>query len=412
MRLAKRHPLVPLVLACAVAAAFPALQSAAETCISPYIKALKQPEKVMYLWALPASAGAGEDFLAVIDVSLASATYGKILKKIPVGSAGNEAHHIGFTDDRTKIWAASLNTSRMFIFDVGEDPMSPKLVKVIDNVPQLTGLTGPHTPYAIPGRMVISMASGPDGTGPGGLAEFTNDGRFVASHKATNNPYETVVKPEFNRMITSTWFPQKTWMTPFDKWDPSTWSHPNTLLVWDLKERKILQTLSSDNDAVMLAARWMLKPNAKYGYNISSAGNSIWMFKMNDDGSFSYRKAADTGAGCSPADLRQSPDDRYLYLSCFVGSEIQAWDISDPEHIKLHDTIQGVVQPNMMHVTYDGRRLYFTNSAISSIDYSPRYSMQLVQIGPDGRMKLDPNFRIDFTKAPDGPARPHDMLLN
>jgi selenium-binding protein 1 len=95
-----------------------------------------------------------------------------------------------------------------------------------------------------------------------------------------------------------------------------------------------------------------------------------------------------------------------------VSSEIQAWDVSDPENIKLHDTIQGVVQPNMMHVTYDGRRLYFTNSAISSIDYSPRYSMQLVQIGRDGRMKLDPNFRIDFTKAPDGPARPHDMLLN
>ena len=59
-----------------------------------------------------------------------------------------------------------------------------------------------------------------------------------------------------------------------------------------------------------------------------------------------------------------------------------------------------------------GRRLYFTNSAISSIDYSPRYSLQLIQVGPDGRMKLDPNFKIDFTKAPDGPARPHDMLLN
>ena len=412
MRLARYNTLTSVVLACSVAAAFPALQSAAETCISPYIKALKQPEKVMYLWALPATVGEGEDFLAVIDVSLASPTYGKILQKIPVGSSGNEAHHIGFTDDRTKIWAASLNTSRMFIFDVGEDPMSPRLVKVIDNVPQITGLTGPHTPYAIPGRMLISMASGPDGTGPGGLAEFTNDGRFIASHNATNNPYETVVKPEFNRMITSTWFPQKTWMTPFDKWDPSTWSHPNTLLVWDLKERKILQTLSSDNDAVMLAARWMLKPGARYGYNISSAGNSIWMFKMNDDGTFSYNKAADTGSGCSPADLRQSPDDKYLYLSCFMGSEIQAWDISDPEHIKLHDTIQGVVQPNMMHVTYDGRRLYFTNSAISSIDYSPRYSMQLVQIGPDGRMKLDPNFKIDFTKAPEGPARPHDMLLN
>jgi selenium-binding protein 1 len=407
----------PTKLAVAMAAAFlaaavlPLHESTAETCISPYIKGLSQPEKVMYLWALPATPGGGEDFLAVIDVNLASATYGKVLKRIGVGSSGNEAHHIGYTDDRTKLWAASLNSDRFFIFDVASDPMNPKLFKVIDNVAQLTGLTGPHTPYAIPGRILVSMASGPSGKGPGGLAEFTNDGKFIASHKATNHPYETVVKPEFNRMITSAWFPQETWIKPLDQWDPSTWSNPNTMLVWDLKERKIVQTLTAP-DAVMLAARWMLKPGARYGYNISNAGNSIWMFKMRDDGTFDYRKAADVGAGCGPADLRQSPDDKYLYLTCFVASEIQAWDISDPENIKLHDTIQGVVQPNMMHVTYDGRRLYFTNSAISSIDYSPRYSMQLVQIGRDGRMKLDPNFRIDFSKAPDGPARPHDMLLN
>jgi selenium-binding protein 1 len=407
-----RKPLsLKLALACALAVAFPASQIEAETCISPYVKALKSPEKVMYLWALPATPGEAPDFLAVIDVNLASPTYGKILKKVEVGSAGNEAHHIGYTDDRTKIWAASLNTSRLFIFDVS-DPMNPVLSKTIDNVAQLTGLSGPHTPYAIPGRILVSMASGPNGTGPGGIAEFTNDGKFIKSHPATNNPYETVVKPEFNRMITSTWFPQETWMKPLSEWDPKTWSHPNTLLVWDLKERKIIQTLDSGGDAVMLAARWMLKPGAKYGYNISSGGNSIWMFKMEDDGTFSYKKAGDTGPGCSPADLRQSPDDKYLYVSCFVGSEIQAWDISDPEHIRLFDTIQGVVQPNMMHVTYDGRRLYFTNSAISSIDYSSRYSMQLVQIGPDGRMKLDPNFKIDFARAPEGPARPHDMLLN
>lgn len=411
MKPAHKNVGLKVAFVAALTIAWPAVQSGAETCISPYIKALAKPETVMYLWALPATPGKGEDFLAVIDVNLASATYGKILKKVHVGSKGNEAHHIGYTDDRSKLWAASLNSDRFFIFDVATDPVNPKLIKVIDNVPKLTGLSGPHTPYAIPGRILVSMASGPDGTGPGGLAEFTNDGNFVASHAATNHPYETVIKPEYNRMITSAWFPQQTWLQTMDKWDPKTWSNPNTMLVWDLKERKIVQTLVA-SDAVMLAARWMLKPGAKYGYNISAVGNSIWMFKMEDDGTFSYRKAADTGPNCSPADLRQSPDDKFLYLSCFVGSEIQAWDISDPENIKLHDTIQGVVQPNMMHVTYDGRRLYFTNSAISSIDYSPRYSMQLVQIGPDGRMKLDPNFAIDFAKSPAGPARPHDMLLN
>jgi methanethiol oxidase len=195
---------------------------------------------------------APSDFLSVIDVNLASPSYGRVLRKVEAGSVGNEAHHMGFTDDRTKIWAAALNTSRFFLFDVAADPMNPRLIHTIDDVPQLTGLSGPHTPYAIPGRMLISMASGPDGSGPGGLAEFTNEGQFVASHQAPNHPYETVVKPE----------------------------------------------------------------------------------------------------------------------------------------------------------------LYVTNPAISSIDYSPRYALRLVHIGPDGRMKLDPFFAVDFSKAPDGPARPHDILLN
>jgi selenium-binding protein 1 len=64
----------------------------AETCISPYIKGLQQRETVLYLWALPKETG-GEDFLAVVDVDIASATYGRILERVKVGSTGNEAHH-------------------------------------------------------------------------------------------------------------------------------------------------------------------------------------------------------------------------------------------------------------------------------------------------------------------------------
>jgi methanethiol oxidase len=395
-----------ILLASVVAAAFATSTLQAETCLSPYIKGLRAPEKVMYLWTLPV--GEGPDYLSVIDVNVASPTYGKILKKVEVGSKGNEAHHMGYTDDRAKIWAASLNSNRFFIFDVGTDPMNPKLVRTIDDVAKVTGLSGPHTPYAIPGRILVSMASGPDGTGPGGIAEFTNDGEFVASYKTANHPYETVIKPEFNRMITSSWMSQKTFMSPMSAWDPKDFS--DTLQVWDLKERKVVQTLKGD--PVPLAARWALKANSTYGYTISNAGDALWQFRMGKDGKFTYRKAADLGKGCAPGDLRQSPDDKYLYVSCLGRGEVQAWDITTPDKPRLHDTVQGMVQANMMHVTYDGQRLYLTNSAISSIDYSPRYALRLIYIGPDGRMKLDPIFTVDFAQAPNGPARPHDMLLN
>jgi methanethiol oxidase len=394
------------LLLMALTLAAPAPEVSAETCISPYIKGLRQREKVMYLWALPKETG-GEDFLAVVDVDVASPTYGTILEEVKVGSTGNEAHHMGFTDDRRKIWAASLNSNRFFIFDVGTDPRHPKLLRVVGDVAKTTGLSGPHTPYAIPGRILASMASGPDGNGPGGIAEFTNDGGFIASYPTANNPYETVIKPEFNRMITSSWVPQSTFMQPLANWNPATFS--DTMTVWDLKERKIVQELKGD--VIPLAARWLLSPGAKIGYNITGA-DSIWQFRLQDDGTFAYHKAADTGAGCGPGDLRQGPDDKYLYVSCKGTGEVQAWDISDPDHIVLHDTIQGLVQVNMLHVTYDGKRIYATNSAISTIDYSPRYAMWLIYVGPDGRLKLDDQFRLDFSKAPYGPARPHDMLLN
>src|SRR5207245_8985455 len=99
--------------------------------------------------------GTGSDYLSVVDVNLASPTYGKILRKVEVGSSGNEAHHMGFTDDRTKIWAASLNTSRFFIFDVGADSMNPRLVRTVDDVPRVPGLSGPPTPHPTPRRLLL-----------------------------------------------------------------------------------------------------------------------------------------------------------------------------------------------------------------------------------------------------------------
>jgi methanethiol oxidase len=378
----------------------------AETCLSPYVKQRAGPEKLMYVWTLPV--GPGSDYLSVIDVNPASATYGRILRRVEVGSSGNEAHHMGYTDDRSRIWAASLSSNRLFIFDVKTDPAHPRLERTIENVARATGMTGPHTPYALPGRMLITMASGPDGSGPGGVAEFTNGGDYVASHRTPNHAYEIVVKPEFNRMITSSWVSQRTFMSPLDKWDPKEFS--STLTVWDLKSRKIIQELKGD--PIPLATRWALKPGATHGYSINHAGNSLWMFRQQPDGKFSYRKAADLTPGCLPGDLRQSPDDRYLYVSCIGGGEIQAWDVSAPEAPRLHDTMPGIVQANMMHITLDGKRLYVTNSAISSIDFSPRYALRLIHIGPDGRLKHDPSFAIDFSRPPDGPARPHDMLLN
>src|SRR6266571_6171434 len=71
----------------------------AETCLSPFVKRLDRPEKYLYVFCLDAHAK-NHDFLAVIDVDMDSPTYGKMIHQLDLGSAGNETHHFGFTDDR------------------------------------------------------------------------------------------------------------------------------------------------------------------------------------------------------------------------------------------------------------------------------------------------------------------------
>jgi selenium-binding protein 1 len=382
----------------------------AETCLSPYVKRLAGAEKYLYVYAVDAD-GKENDFLAVVDVSPASGTYGKVTTTVDIGSAGNEPHHMGFTDDRTKIWAGTLMSKKLFIFDVATDPAKPKIVNTIDDITAATGLHGPHTYYALPGRMLITFLSSADGAPPGGLAEFTNDGQLVRAIKhpaAAPYAYDVAVKPEINRMVTSSFTVLRNYQKPLAQWDMKDGG--NTLLIWDFKERKVLQTLTTD--PVPLEVRWSVKPGVAHGWTNSALGDSIWFFSQGKDGKFTTKKVADLGKGCLPGDLRQSPDDRYLYVSCFMKSELQAWDVSRPDKPRLHDTVVPGVAPNMMHVTGDGKRMFVTNSLLSTMDYSGNYWVRLVHIGPDGRLKLDPFFDVDFTKVSTGAARPHDMLLN
>src|SRR5262249_33436484 len=139
----------------------------AETCLSPFVKRLDRPEKLLYVFCVDADAK-DNDFLLVIDVAEGSPHYGQITYRLDLGTAGNETHHFGYTDDRTHIWGCSLLSSRVFIIDVASDAARPKLVKVLEDVEAKTGLTGPHSPYALPGRMLLSFLGGKNGGLPAG----------------------------------------------------------------------------------------------------------------------------------------------------------------------------------------------------------------------------------------------------
>src|SRR3954468_20269887 len=225
----------------ALAGLFALRPAPAETCLSPFVKRLDRQEKHLYVFCVDADAK-DNDFVAVVDVDPDSATYGLLTYTLDLGSKGNETHHWGFTDDRTHIWAGGLLSSRIWILDVATDPAKPRVEKVLDDVPATTGLTGPHTYYALPGRMLLSFLGAKDGGLPAGLAEFTNDGKFIRridQPKDAPYGYDLAVKPERNRMVTSSFAPKRNYEKPFKQMDMKDFG--DEMVVWDFQARKPLQ---------------------------------------------------------------------------------------------------------------------------------------------------------------------------
>jgi selenium-binding protein 1 len=379
----------------------------AETCLSPFVKRLDRPEKFLYVFCVGAD-GKRNDCLAVVDVAAGSAAYGKVIYQLDLGSAGNETHHFGYTDDRTHIWGCSLFSSKIFVINVSDNPGKPKLVKVLKDVPAKTGFAGPHSPYALPGRMLLSFLSAKNGGLPAGLAEYRNDGTFVRKIELPKDApymYDVAIQPDLNRMATSSFTPMNNYKKPLAKMDFKQFG--KEVLIWNYRKHKVLCKLTTG--AAPLECRWSRKKDGNFGFTNCALDNSIWVWEGKDDDTYTARKLCTTGK--LPADLRQSPDDRYLYVSCFASDEIQQWDVSDLKKPRLRSTIKPGVQPNMMHVTGDGKRMYITNSLLSTMDRSDEFWVRLARIGPKG-MKLDKSFFVDLSKLQGGPVRGHDMLLN
>ena len=84
-------------------------------------------------------------------------------------------------------------------------------------------------------------------------------------------------------------------------------------------------------------------------------------------------------------DIALSVDDRFLYVSCWGTGEMRQYDVSDPMQPKLVGSVHigGIVRraahpkdpkrrlrggPQMVEVSRDGRRVYFTNSLYAAWD--------------------------------------------
>jgi selenium-binding protein 1 len=125
-------------------------------------------------------------------------------------------------------------------------------------------------------------------------------------------------------------------------------------------------------------------------------------------------------------DIDLSLDDRFLYVSCWGTGELRQYDVSDPmkpQHVgSIHtggitrkaDHPAGPYKggPQMVEISRDGKRVYWTNSLYSSWDdqfYPDGVPAAMVKadVGPAGEFTLDNDFYVAF---PDG-YRSHQIRL-
>jgi methanethiol oxidase len=422
------------VLACAMALSIlsvgiPVSSSADETCQSPYMAKITGQEDFVYVWTLGVEGlGDGQDKLVTIDVNPNSSRYGQVVSTLSVGGR-NEAHHSGFTDDRQYLWAGGLDTNKIFIFDVHSDPAKPVLTKTIDSfVSDSGGVVGPHTTYALPGRMMITgLSNNRDHGGRTALVEYTNSGDFIATHWiptdqnlngakkggkfADGYGYDVRVLPRKNIMVSSSFTGWSNYMMDFGKMlqDPEAMKRfGNTVTVWNLHTKQPKKVLDVPGAPLEIRCAWQADHN--WCLTTTALTSKIWKISQDMTGEWQAKAVADIGDPSKiplPVDISITSDDKGLWVNTFMDGKSRYFDISDVDNPKqVFETVIGR-QVNMVSSSWDGTREYYTSSLLANWDKKGEDNEQFFKAYSWDGDKLVKKFEIDFNKEKLG--RAHQM---
>ena len=413
-----------IVLLGIAAAAFslaPRTAAADETCNSPYMANLiKGQEDFVYVWTLGVEGlGDGQDKLVTVDVNPQSKTYGKVVASVSVGERG-EAHHMGFTDDRRFLWAGGLSSNNIHVFDVAANPAKPKLVKTMKNLGEKSGWLGPHTFYAMPGRMLVgNLSNTKDKGGVTGMAVFNNKGDFVQSVPMPTTMggdgygYDIAINPSKNALLTSSFAGYKNYMRPLGeliKDGEAMKNFGNTMVVWDLKALKPKQVLSVPGGP--LEIRWSLGKGDNWAVTAAALTSKLWLVKQQKDGLWLAKEVGTIGDPSKiplPVDISITADGKGLWVNTFMDGKTRYFDLSNPEAPKqTYEKVTGK-QVNMISQSWDGKRVYITSSLLANWDKGGADNEQFIRgFTWDGK-ELRPAFEVDFTREKLG--RAHHMKL-
>ena len=436
--------------------------------------AMKAPAEKLAFTLMLSPDGTKPDGLAVIDVDPKSKTYSEILHSLFMPNLGDEFHHFGWNAcssslspltghaflERRYLIIPGIKSSRIYIIDVKE-PLKAKIHKIIeaDEIMAKTGYSRPHTIHCGPEGIYVSTlgGGGKDGTdGPPGIfimdcETFDILGRYEMDRGAQEKGYDFWWNLPRDYMVSSEWGLPPQYENGIVAEDLLSNKYGHSIHFWDLRARKNVQTIDlGANHQMALEIRPAHDPAKEYGFcgvvvDTSNLEGAVFTWWRKEDGTFEAKKtitippvAADPddlpellkGFSAVPplvTDIDLSLDDKYLYVACWGTGEMHQYDVSDPMNPVFNGKVEigGIVTktkhkngkefgygPQMLEVSRDGKRVYWTNSLYSSWDdqFYPGErggAMVMADVAENGDFSLNKDFWVEF---PEG-YRSHQIRL-
>ena len=325
---------------------------------------------------------------------------------------------MGFSDDRRFLWAGGLDDSKIYVFDIGTDPGNPRLVKTIGDLPEQTGFVGPHTFYALPGRVLVgNLSNSKDHGGVTGMALYNNRGDLIQSYPmpTTNGGdgygYDIAINPQKNVLLTSSFAGWNNYMRNLGELvgDAEAMKHfGNTVVLWDLKTMSPKKVFSVPG--APLEIRWSLKPGDNWAVVATALTSKIWLIKQDASGEWQAKDVAVIGDPSKiplPVDISITADGKGLWVNTFMDGKTRYFDLSNPEHpTQTYEKATGK-QVNMVSQSWDGKRVYITSSLLANWDKTGENDVQFLRgFDWDGK-RADSDLRSRLLQREAGSGTPY-----
>lgn len=392
-------------------------------------------ERYLYV-ATIAQSPSDPDFVAVVGADPERPGHGQIVNRVDMPNVGDELHHFGYSAHQKRLIVPGLFSNRIHVFDIGRDLKSMSLQAVNDGLAASSGYITPHSVIAHrPGEVLVTMiGAATPSTGPGGIVRLDDrtgafEGYFgpgpdrEADDLGPDYMYDFDSRLEVNRGISSAFGPPGACGAGID---PTCLG--DEVAVWNLREEKVIQEADLGENNGALEVRFVDDPPARRAFINTPGTSAVWLAHDDDrDGRFDFTQVLGPEDGLLlPVDMLLSYDHRYMYLTNWFGNTVQQFDISDPFDPVLVATAS-VPHPNMLRLSPDGRRLYVSNSLITTWDDDPNfgpprnddYGIWLFDVEAGGGLASrtpDGSAWVSFEnvqkKNTTGPAGPHMMLFD